>query len=63
MLLPELWAANQTLHQTPDTWAVPAGAGGGVGELVVSLKRITDGKTRYNQNKVANAARGTWCRQ
>ena len=26
---------NQTLHQTPDTWAAPAGAGGGAGELVV----------------------------
>ena len=26
---------NQTLHQTPDTWAVPAGAGGVAAELVV----------------------------
>jgi len=34
-------AANQTLHQTPDTWAVPAGAGGGAGELGV----------RYQNNK------------
>ncbi len=24
--------ANQALHQTPDTWAVPARAGGGAGE-------------------------------
>ena len=29
-----MWV-NQTLHQTPDTWAAPAGAGGGAGELVV----------------------------
>ncbi|MCP4578322.1 MAG: hypothetical protein GY846_18785 [Deltaproteobacteria bacterium] len=27
--------ANQTLHQTPGTWAVLAGAGGGAGELGV----------------------------
>ena len=27
--------ANQTLHQTPDTWAFPTGAGGGAGELNV----------------------------
>jgi hypothetical protein len=26
---------NKTLHQTPDTLAVPAGAGGGAGELNV----------------------------
>jgi len=30
-----LGIANQTLHQTPDTWVVLAGAGGGAGELVV----------------------------
>ena len=36
--------ANQTLHQTPDTWAVPAGAGGGAGELVVS--------TKYKENEM-----------
>ena len=30
--------ANQTLHQTPDTWAVPAGARGGAGELVVRVR-------------------------
>jgi hypothetical protein len=31
--------ANQTLHQTPDTWAVLAGAGGGAGELVVMCEK------------------------
>ena len=30
--------ANQALHQTPDTSAVPAGAGGGAGELVVRVR-------------------------
>ena len=40
-----------SMHQTPDTWAVPAGAGGGAGELVVrcgasvaSAKRKNDGQ-------------------
>ena len=28
---------NQTLHQTPGSLAVPAGAGAGAGELFVSL--------------------------
>ena len=31
--------ANQTLHPTPDTWAVPAGAEGGAGELVVRVAK------------------------
>jgi hypothetical protein len=31
--------ANQTLHQTPVTWAVAAGAGGGAGELNVGQTR------------------------
>jgi len=31
--------ANQALHQTPDTWAVPAGASGGAGELNVMCKQ------------------------
>ena len=31
----EDWRHNPTLHQTPVTWAVPAGAGGGAAELVV----------------------------
>jgi len=35
MFCNSLGAANQTLHQTPDTPAVHAGAGGGAGELVV----------------------------
>jgi len=30
---------NQTLHQTPVTWAVPAGAGGGAGELSVRREK------------------------
>ena len=30
--------ANQTLHQTPESPAVLAGAGGGAGELVVELR-------------------------
>ena len=34
-------AANQTLHQTPDTSAVPAGAGGDAGELIGPV-RIVD---------------------
>ena len=29
---------NTTLHQTPDSYAVPAGAGGGAGELIVEPK-------------------------
>lgn len=29
--------ADPTLHQTPDTSAVPAGSGGGAGELNVRL--------------------------
>jgi len=33
--LGKLEFANQALHQTPDSPAVPAGAGGGAGELVV----------------------------
>ena len=31
--------ANQTLHQTPVTWAVPAGVGGGAGELNVRVRQ------------------------
>ena len=30
--------ANQALHQAPDAWAVPAGAGGGAAELIVGVR-------------------------
>lgn len=36
--LGKLEFANQALHQTPDSPAVPAGAGGGAGELVVRVR-------------------------
>ena len=36
--------ANQTLHQTPDTLAVPAGAGGGAGELNVGGRQSEENK-------------------
>ena len=42
---------NQALHQTPDTWAVPAGASGGAGELVVEL----DNKNRGLRNSIKYA--------
>ena len=38
--------ANQTLHQTPDSPAVLAGAGGGAGELVVSSSKKYDNSIR-----------------
>ena len=34
--------ANQALHQTPVTWVVLAGAGGGAGELSVRAKDFGD---------------------
>ena len=39
VLLPELWAANQTLQRTPESLAVLAGAGAGTGELNVMALR------------------------
>ena len=34
-------SANQTLHQTPASPAVLAGAGGGAGELAVRITELT----------------------
>jgi len=47
--------ANPTLHQTPESPAVPAGAGGCAGELNVQIKIFKDIGTMTNNPKKANS--------
>ena len=50
--LGKLEFANQALHQTPDSPAVPAGAGGGAGGLVVMLSNLNSNTKQIRMKKI-----------